>query len=133
MRSAGKRKEIRTGSVAAGRRVAILGAPDYKGFEVRVKLCFGHVRKFFGGLVLCLDAGAVGRAQVLLHRVLALGVLVCLQVGLPLRLGHVAGGDRTAGLRSLDLVEVNPILDSGNQSAMVAVDLAASLFGKRIL
>ena len=36
-------------------------------------------------------------------------------------------------LASVDIVEVNPILDSGNQSAMVAVDLAASLFGKRIL
>ena len=35
--------------------------------------------------------------------------------------------------RSLDLVEVNPILDTANQTAQVAVEMAASLFGQRIL
>lgn len=34
---------------------------------------------------------------------------------------------------SLDLVEVNPILDQGNRTAQMAVDLAASLFGQRII
>ena len=32
-------------------------------------------------------------------------------------------------VRSLDIVEVNPILDHGNQTAELAVELAASLFG----
>ncbi len=36
-------------------------------------------------------------------------------------------------VRSLDLVEVNPILDGANQTATVAVEMAASLFGQRIL
>ena len=36
-------------------------------------------------------------------------------------------------VHSLDIVEVNPILDDGNQTAKVAVELAASLFGQRIL
>lgn len=36
-------------------------------------------------------------------------------------------------LCSLDLVEINPILDYRNQTAQIAVDLAVSLFGKRIL
>jgi arginase len=36
-------------------------------------------------------------------------------------------------VRSLDLVEVNPILDEYNRTAELAVDLAASLFGQRIL
>jgi arginase len=36
-------------------------------------------------------------------------------------------------VRSLDLVEVNPILDEYNRTAQVAVDLAASLFGQRII
>lgn len=36
-------------------------------------------------------------------------------------------------VRSLDLVEVNPILDERNATAQVAVELAASLFGSRIL
>jgi arginase len=34
---------------------------------------------------------------------------------------------------SLDLVEVNPILDEYNRTAQVAVELAASLFGQRII
>jgi len=33
---------------------------------------------------------------------------------------------------SLDIVEVNPILDHSNQTARLGVDLAASLFGQRI-
>jgi arginase len=36
-------------------------------------------------------------------------------------------------VRSLDLVEVNPILDEFNRTAELAVDLAASLFGQRII
>lgn len=36
-------------------------------------------------------------------------------------------------VHSLDIVEVNPILDSGNRTAEVAVELAASLFGRRII
>ena len=36
-------------------------------------------------------------------------------------------------LTSLDIVEINPILDHRNQTAEIAVDLAASLFGKSIL
>jgi arginase len=34
---------------------------------------------------------------------------------------------------ALDLVEVNPILDQFNRTAELAVDLAGSLFGQRIL
>ena len=34
---------------------------------------------------------------------------------------------------SVDLVEVNPILDERNRSAQVMVELAASLFGRTIL
>ncbi len=36
-------------------------------------------------------------------------------------------------VRSMDIVEVNPILDRQNQTADLAVELASSLFGKRIL
>jgi arginase len=34
---------------------------------------------------------------------------------------------------SMDIVEINPIEDQHNRTALLAVDLAASLFGKRIL
>lgn len=36
-------------------------------------------------------------------------------------------------LRSMDLVEINPILDHGNRTAKIAVELAASAFGAAIL
>jgi arginase len=39
----------------------------------------------------------------------------------------------TGKLHSVDIVEINPILDIQNRTAQVAVDLAASLFGQKIL
>ncbi|VFQ43242.1 arginase [Desulfoluna butyratoxydans] len=36
-------------------------------------------------------------------------------------------------LSSMDIVEINPIMDTSNQTATLAVKLAVSLFGKRIL
>ncbi|QIB74547.1 arginase [Halogeometricum borinquense] len=39
----------------------------------------------------------------------------------------------SGAMRSLELVEVNPILDEHNETAAVATELAASGFGKRIL
>lgn len=55
--------------------------------------------------------------------------------GLTLREGHLlmemlADDGRVC---SLDLVEVNPILDEHNRTAEAAVELAASLFGQRII
>ncbi|WP_049927333.1 arginase [Halopiger goleimassiliensis] len=41
--------------------------------------------------------------------------------------------ERDDVLRSMDVVEVNPILDEGNETAILAAELAASAFGKRIL
>ena len=39
----------------------------------------------------------------------------------------------TNALRSMDVVEVNPMLDAQNLTAKVAVGLIASALGKRIL
>ena len=39
----------------------------------------------------------------------------------------------TQRMVSLDIVEINPILDHQNRTAQVAADLAASLFGKKII
>ncbi|NHN48554.1 arginase [Halostella sp. JP-L12] len=41
--------------------------------------------------------------------------------------------EREGVLRSMELVEVNPILDEHNETAQLAVELAASAFGDRIL
>ena len=40
---------------------------------------------------------------------------------------------RVRALELLEIVEVNPILDRGNETAALAVELAASAFGARIL
>lgn len=63
------------------------------------------------------------------------GVGTAVQGGLSYREAQLlmeilADSDR---VRALDMVEINPILDQRNQTAAVAVELAASLFGKRIL
>jgi arginase len=34
---------------------------------------------------------------------------------------------------SVDVVEINPILDQGNQTAKIAIELLASLLGQTIL
>jgi len=34
---------------------------------------------------------------------------------------------------SMDIVEINPLVDSGNQTANIAVDLVVSVFGKSII
>ena len=39
----------------------------------------------------------------------------------------------TGAVLSVDVVEVNPVLDHGNRTAELAVDLLASLFGRKIL
>jgi arginase len=39
----------------------------------------------------------------------------------------------TGRMASMDLVELNPALDVKNQTALVAVDLIESLFGKSTL
>ena len=36
-------------------------------------------------------------------------------------------------VQSMDIVEINPILDTMNKTAELAVELAASLLGQRIL
>ena len=67
------------------------------------------------------------------------GVGTPVRGGVTYREAHAAlevVAERDAGsgrLRSMDLVEVNPILDERNETASLACELAASALGKRIL
>jgi arginase len=63
------------------------------------------------------------------------GVGTVLKGGLSYREAHLAMElvAETAVMTSLDVVEVNPILDRENQTAELAVELVASAFGARIL
>lgn len=56
------------------------------------------------------------------------GGLTCREAQLLMEI--IADSGRCCGL---DIVEINPILDRHNRTARLAVELAASLFGKRIL
>jgi len=56
------------------------------------------------------------------------GGLTCREAQLLMEL--IADSRRCCGL---DIVEINPVLDRHNQTARLAVELAASLFGKQIL
>lgn len=64
------------------------------------------------------------------------GVGTPVRGGVTYREAHAAMevvGNADADLRSLELVEVNPILDQHNQTAELAVELIASALGKTIL
>ena len=61
----------------------------------------------------------------------AAGYVLGYGVGLDLTLRDLQA--ESAKVSSLDVVEINPILDEGNRTAELAVDLIASLLGQRIL
>ncbi|GAC1359879.1 MAG: arginase [Herpetosiphon sp.] len=62
------------------------------------------------------------------------GVGTAVTGGISLREAYLAAEQiaETKRLIGMDLVEVNPILDTGNRTAMLAVKLALSAFGQRI-
>jgi arginase len=63
------------------------------------------------------------------------GVGTAIDGGITYREAHLAMEMLAEGAKvvSVDLVEVNPILDTRNQTALLAVELTQSLLGKRIL
>ncbi len=63
------------------------------------------------------------------------GVGTPVQGGLTYREAHLIceKAARSKGLLSLEMVELNPVLDLGNQTALLAVELIASALGKTIL
>ncbi|WP_380676799.1 arginase [Salinigranum sp. GCM10025319] len=63
------------------------------------------------------------------------GVGTPVRGGVTYREAHLAmeAVARSGSLRSMELVEVNPVLDEHNETAALAVELAASAFGKRVL
>jgi arginase len=110
-----------------GVRVFTMSEIDRHGIErvVREALAFLEGSSF---LHVSLDLDAV-------DPMVAPGVGTPVRGGLSYREAHlalelVAESER---LDSLDLVEVNPILDQGNETALLAVELAASALGARIL
>ena len=89
--------------------------------------------------------GSFGSARGLINTVtVAIPLLIValgLSISFSMRFWNIGGEGQlimeliadTGKLHSVDIVEINPILDIQNRTAQVAVDLAASLFGKKIL
>jgi arginase len=65
----------------------------------------------------------------------AMGVGTLVPGGLTYREAHLIMETiaERGGMRSMDIAEVNPILDHKNESAEIAAEIAASVMGKRIL
>jgi arginase len=80
------------------------------------------------GILVSLDMDAVDPQE-------APGVGTPVQGGITYREAHLAMemlGD-TGRLVSLEVVEVNPVIDDANRTAILAVELVMSAMGKRIL
>jgi arginase len=101
---------------------------DQRGLGACIAEAIAHISDGTDAFYVSFDADAVAPAA-------APGVGTPVRGGLTFREAHLAlemVAD-TGRLVGLDIVEVNPILDVTNQTAELAVGLAASALGQRIL
>ena len=133
------------------RHVSIVGARDLDGEEREIVRrsgvrCYTMSEIDERGIAVCLDEAIArateGTAGIHLSFDLdgvdpeyAPGVGTAVAGGLTYREAHLACEKvaRTGRLLGMDLVELNPILDEGNRTARLGVELILSAFGKTIL
>ena len=112
------------------RGVNVIDMPqiDETGVAVQMRKILERVRKENGMLHVSLDAD-------FLDPVIAPGVGTPVQGGATYREAHLVMEmlEDSGLMTSLDLVEVNPFLDERGRTALLIVDLCASLFGRSIL
>ncbi len=112
------------------RGVHVIDMPqiDETGVAVQMRKILERVRKENGMLHVSLDAD-------FLDPVIAPGVGTPVQGGATYREAHLVMEmlEDSGLMTSLDLVEVNPFLDERGKTALLIVDLCASLFGRSIL
>jgi arginase len=101
---------------------------DERGLRAVMSDAIEAVSRGTGGIHLSVDADWVDPAE-------APGVGTPVRGGATMREAHLAMEmiNDTGALVGMDLVEINPILDTHNHTAELAVDLIASAFGRRIL
>jgi arginase len=112
----------------AGIRVFTMSEIDQRGMATVMKEAIEIAAKDTDGIHLSLDLDA-------LDPMFAPGVGTPVNGGVTYREGHLAMEMLAASkkLVSVDVVEVNPILDEQNRTALMAVELVESLFGKTTL
>ena len=100
---------------------------DEHGATLPLRRFIERVEEADGHLHLSLDVDAMDPSIAPAVGTRVPGGLTYREAHLAMELLHDSG---TVG--SVDIVELNPFLDHGGQSATLLVDLAASLFGRRI-
>ena len=111
-----------------GVRVYTMEEVDRRGMSPVIDEALGLVLDGTGGFHLSLDVDALDPSA-------APGVGTPVPGGLTVREVHSAmeRAAATGGLRSLEVAEVNPVLDVRNRTAELAVHFVASALGKRVL
>ncbi len=112
----------------AGVKVFTMQEVDRLGLPAVMEEALAHLRRHADRIHLSLDLDVFEPS-------LAPGVGTPKPGGLTYREGHLAMEmiAETGMLVSLELVEVNPILDEANRTAQLAVDMARSALGARVL
>jgi arginase len=119
----GEKKNLR----AAGALVLSMEQIDRIGMHAALTRAIEHVSRNVDGLYLSFDMDALDPRH-------APGVGTSVPGGLTYREAHLACEliAETGKLIGMDLVEVNPILDVQNQTALLAVEFARSALGSRV-
>jgi arginase len=114
--------------LAAGIRAFTMHDIDRRGMAAVIEEAIQHTSTGTSGFHLSLDLDALDPSE-------APGVGTPVAGGLTYRETHLAMEmiAESGRMRSMDLVEVNPILDTHNRTAEHAVAFALSALGKRIL
>ena len=112
----------------AGLRAITMRQIDERGIRAAVEEALAIARVGTAGFHVSLDLDFVDPRE-------APGVGTPVRGGATYREAHLAMEmiADSAGMVSMDIVEVNPILDTANQTAELAAELALSAMGKRIL
>ena len=117
----------RTALVESGVHIFTMRAVDEQGMATVARKALGHLAHL-QTIHVSLDMDAI-------EPTIAPGVGTPVPGGLTFREAHLLMEilAESGKVGSLDVVEVNPILDDGNRTAELAVELVASLLGQKIL
>ena len=101
---------------------------DRLGMTTVMEECISYLKERTDGVHLSLDLDGIDPKD-------APGVGTPVIGGLSYRESHLAMEmlEEAQIITSAEFVEVNPIIDEGNKTAEIAVELASSLFGEKLL
>ena len=112
----------------SGMRAFTMRDIDERGMRAVMREAIAHASLGTGGFHLSFDMDALDPSE-------APGVGTPVRGGISYREAHLAMelACDSGSLLSLEIVEVNPVIDEHNRTALLAVELVTSALGKRIL